>query len=163
MFERESRLYATMLGLANLLAEGIDDEHLATPAPGGGNTPVWIFGHLAVVASSAVQRLGGVPTCPEDWGPRFGPGSKPPAPSDPRPMKAELLAALTRGHERLTLAVQSAPPDALSQPHNIPFLLEALPTRGDLLAHVMTTHEAFHLGQLSLWRRQMGLPSVLPI
>jgi len=35
-----------------------------------------------------------------------------------------------------------------------------LPTRGDLLAHILTTHEATHLGQLSAWRRQLGFPPV---
>lgn len=163
MFERETRLYAMMYGLANMLADGIDDLQLATPAPGGGNTPVWILGHLAVVASYAARQMGLPPTCPEDWGKRFGPGSKPPTPEEPRPTKAELLAALAEGHRRVTEAVRNASPDELAKPHAIEFLLQTLPTRGDLLAHLMTTHEAFHLGQLSLWRRQMGLPSVLPI
>jgi len=37
----------------------------------------------------------------------------------------------------------------------------ALPTVGDLLLHVMTAHPMLHLGQLSAWRRLMGLGSVL--
>jgi ATP-dependent RNA helicase RhlE len=32
-----------------------------------------------------------------------------------------------------------------------------------LLAHLITTHEAVHLGQLSAWRRMMGLPGVLKL
>lgn len=163
MFEREARLYGLTLGLANMLAADIEEEQMATPAPGGGNTPVWVLGHLAVVASFAAKQLGLPSTCPEDWRAKFGPGSKPPAPSDPRPTKAELLAALTEGHQRVTEGAKKAPVEELAKPHSVEFMLTVLPTRGDLLAHLMTTHEAFHLGQLSLWRRQMGYPSVLPI
>lgn len=163
MFERETRLSNLSLGLANMLAADIPDEQLATPAPGGGNTPVWILGHLAVVASFANQRMGLPATCPEDWQGRFGPGSKPPAPDAPRPKKDELMAAIANGHEQLAKAVAQAPPEALEPPHGIEFLRELLPTRGDLIAHIMTTHAMFHLGQLSLWRRQMGYKSVLPI
>jgi hypothetical protein len=53
----------------------------------------------------------------------------------------------------------------MSEPHTLElrFLKGPLPTVGDLLAHLMTTHEAAHLGQLSAWRRLLGLPGVLQL
>jgi uncharacterized damage-inducible protein DinB len=44
-----------------------------------------------------------------------------------------------------------------------PFLQKELPTLGDILGHLMTTHPSLHLGQLSTWRRVIGLPPVLSI
>jgi hypothetical protein len=35
------------------------------------------------------------------------------------------------------------------------------PRMADFVAHLMTTHAASHLGQLSAWRRLRGLPAVL--
>ena len=50
----------------------------------------------------------------------------------------------------------------MAAPNRLPirFLLRHLPTVGDLLAHLLTTHSAYHLGQLSTWRRAAGLPEV---
>ena len=39
-------------------------------------------------------------------------------------------------------------------------MAETLPTLADLLSYLLSTHEAMHLGQLSAWRRQLGLPAV---
>ena len=37
------------------------------------------------------------------------------------------------------------------------------PTIGDIVTSVMTSHIAVLPGELSAWRRAMGLPSVLPM
>ena len=41
----------------------------------------------------------------------------------------------------------------------LPLLYDTpIKSKGDLLNHILTTHFASHLGQLSSWRRLMGLP-----
>ncbi len=35
-----------------------------------------------------------------------------------------------------------------------------LPTAREVIAHLMTTHIGIHLGQLSAWRRQMGMAAI---
>ena len=60
-------------------------------------------------------------------------------------------------------AVKGVTAAQLAAPSPFAPMLELLPTAGDLLAHVLTTHATMHLGQLSAWRRLKGLPAVLGI
>ncbi len=47
----------------------------------------------------------------------------------------------------------------LRETHSVPLLAKTpLKTRGDLAAHILSTHFAFHLGQLSTLRRMLGRP-----
>jgi uncharacterized damage-inducible protein DinB len=70
-----------------------------------------------------------------------------------------LLQKLEEAHTRLADAVTKATPEVLAQP--APEKIRArFPTVGVLLIGMMTSHEASHNGQLSAWRRAMGLPPV---
>jgi hypothetical protein len=52
------------------------------------------------------------------------------------------------------------PPEALARP--APERMRSrFPTVANVLLGLMTSHFASHLGQLSAWRRAVGLPSVL--
>ena len=101
---------------------------------------------------------------PAAWGENFGPGTTPLEYADgfEPPTKAELLAAIREGHARVEAALDDADLDALAldDPNPIEFLREPFPTKRDFLAHLLTTHDAIHLGQLSAWRRAAGLPAV---
>lgn len=165
MFDRERTLYAFLLGYARKLVADVDDARFADqPAPGL-NHPAWIVGHLAVAADYALQLLGRPTLCPRDWQVRFGPGSTPRPDRAVYPSKADLLAALERGHAAVGEAAAGAAPEGLDRAHEVPiaFLKESIPTAGGLIAHLLTTHEAAHLGQLSAWRRLVGLPGVLQL
>jgi hypothetical protein len=165
MFDRERKLYDFMLGYCKLLTRDIDDARMAdSPAPGV-NHPAWILTHLALATDYAARLLGEQPKCPEAWHKKCGPGSKLSPNRGDYASKQELLAALEAGHARVNAAAARVTEEALNRPHSveIPILKQLLPTVGELLAHLMTTHAGIHLGQLSLWRRTMGLPSVLPI
>ena len=73
-----------------------------------------------------------------------------------RVTRPELLATWEAGHERVDRAAKAAPEGSLDGPHSleIPTIKRLLPTKADLLAHLMTSHEASHIGHLSNWRRQ---------
>ena len=164
-FERETTLARFAAGYARSLAADLDDAALADqPAPGV-NHPAWILGHLAIATDYARQLLGLPMACPQAWHAQFGPGSTPEPDRASYPTKAELLGALEAGIAAVLEALPGADPAALAQPHGVPiaFLKDAFPTRADLLAHLLTTHAAAHLGQLSLWRRWKGLPGVLAL
>lgn len=164
MLQRECRLYATVLGYGKLLTGDLVDEQMAhQPAPGM-NHPAWILGHLAVCTDYAARLLGERQlACPKEWHRLCGPGSILQADRTVYPGKAELLDALVRGHERVTEAARRATAELLEAPQPGPFLQRELPTIGDIVGHLMTTHPSMHLGQLSAWRRMLGLPSVLKI
>lgn len=165
MFDRERTLYAFLLGYARSLAGGIDDARMADqPAPGV-NHPAWILGHLAIGTDYALQLLGRPTACPGAWHDRFGPGSSPSPDRSLYPSRDDLLEALARGHSAVEGASASADPGRMADRHalDLKFLKDALPTVGDVVSHLMTTHPAVHLGQLSAWRRLAGLPGVLAL
>ena len=157
MFDQELKLYDLVLAYCKRSAADIDEAKLTTqPAPAM-NPPLWILGHLAVATDYALMNLGGKPQCPKEWHKAFGMGSRPVSELSPTPTKAQLLAAIETGHERVKEAVKMASAEALDRPHSVKFPFES-PVRSvrDLVAHLMTTHPMFHIGQLSYWRRQMG-------
>lgn len=163
MLERECRLYALALHYCRLLVKDLDDAKLCVqPAPGV-NHPAWIMGHLAVATDYAARLLGDRMICPKEWHKKFGAGSSLSPERGSYPSKDELFAAVESGHARVTRAASQVTAEKLAQPQPGPFFQTELPTVGDLVAHLMTTHPCTHLGQLSTWRRCMGLGSVLNI
>jgi hypothetical protein len=165
MFERERKLYGIMLGLGKLQMNDVEDAKMADlPAPGV-NHPAWILTHLAVCTDYAAKLFGEPALCPKEWHQRCGPGSTLVSERSFYASKHDLLSALEAGHARVSEAAGRATEEVLAKPHGVQlaFVKNKFPTVGDLAAHLMTTHTGFHLGQLSLWRRMMGMPGVLGI
>jgi uncharacterized damage-inducible protein DinB len=161
MFDRELTLFAFNLWYGRQLVADIADEQFAEQPAQGCNHPAWILGHLAAVADSGLQMAGQPLALPADWHQLFDPGTIPSPERPLYPSKADLVTAYEASHVRLTDALAAGPdPARLARPNPLRDLRPVLPTMGDLLAHNLTTHEATHLGQLSAWRRQLGLPSV---
>ncbi len=161
MFDREITLYAFVLKYLQGLTADIDDAQLAHQPTTGVNSPAWILAHLALATDYAARIVGLQDVCSAEWHQRFGPRSKLPLPGEAVPTKQELMAAIERGHERVTAAVATVDPQTLTGPNPVEWLRPMMPTKADLLAHLLTTHGAVHCGQLSAWRRQMGLPGIM--
>lgn len=159
MFDREATLYAFTLAYLQRLMGDLDDSQLDTTHHPGGHSARWILGHLAICTDYAAHILGQEKACPDSWHQAFGPGSKADGCPTPKPSKAELMRAIEEGHARVTAALPSAQPERLAKPHKLEILFGTpIKTVGDLLAHLLSTHEAAHIGQLSVWRRQIGRP-----
>jgi hypothetical protein len=158
MFDRELTIYRFLLGYCKYLIADIDDARFADQPSAGVNHPAWLLGHLTVVGNSGLNQLGAAVALPEGWPRIFGRGSQPIPDRAAYPSKDELIAALEACHERVDAAVRNALPETMAEPNPLEMLRAGLPTRGDLLAHMLTAHEAAHLGHLSNWRRQMGMP-----
>lgn len=159
MFEHERVVYAMNLGLLQASVKDLTSGQMLTQITPATNPPVWILGHIAFATDGAAQLLGLPKTLPETWIAAFAPGSKPMPALNPMPTKAELMQAIEAGHERVEKATLTADPAKMNEPHGIPFLANtAAKTVGDAIAMLMTMHEAFHIGQLSYCRRQMGYP-----
>jgi hypothetical protein len=157
VFERELTLYKFNLNFLRLLAADFGESDLeGAPFPGA-NPPVWILGHLAVATDFAARILGLDATCPKRWHVQFAPGSKPSELKPPLPTKSELLAAIENGHRRVSEAAPKASTEAMDKPHNVELLKPTnLKTVGDVVAHLMCTHESMHIAQLSACRRKAG-------
>jgi hypothetical protein len=160
MFERERKLYAVVLGFARKAMADVDESKMYHQPHPGMNTPAWVIGHLCVVADYAAKLLEKPRACPKEWHQSFGMGSDPAKPAA-TPTKAELLACLESQHARVSEMVAGLTEEQLAAAQPFEVVRSMFPTVGELLLHMMTTHPMLHLGQLSAWRRIMGLGSVL--
>lgn len=155
-----TKLYTFTLATLEGLLDGVTDEQMSHSPSLGINPPGWIVGHLVVVNDSALQLLGKEPLLSEEkgeaWAKEFGPGSDPAPLGEAYPPKTELLDALRAGYAAVAEAAADVDLEAMTDPNPIDSLVAKLPTEGDLLGHILTTHPAMHIGQLQNWRRQMG-------
>lgn len=90
--------------------------------------------------------------------PLFNAGSKVTAVRATYPAKDALLKAVEQGYQQVRERAASAAPEVLARPTTIQRAKETLPTSKELLAFLLTGHMGVHLGQLSSWRRMIGLP-----
>ena len=76
------------------------------------------------------------------------------------PSKDELLQAVEQGFEKARQLAQVATAEQLAAPSTSanPIMKAALPTLKEGAAFLLTGHLGVHLGQLSTWRRMIGLP-----
>ena len=151
-------LYAFNHGYCESLLADISEKEMITQPTPGVNTPAWLLGHLAICTDSALGLMEREKRLPKTWRVYFGPGTAPTPGERTWPSKQELWDAYSVGHEAVDAASHTVPVELLAQPNPLDFLSASLPTVGDLLAHLMATHESMHLGHLSNWRRQTGRP-----
>ncbi|QDT14101.1 DinB family protein [Alienimonas californiensis] len=163
------RCYEMHTAYGAALAADLPEERLTERPQPGMNPPVWILGHVAVVGNFSLTVLKGlgVEATPVDlpgWRENFGIGSQPLVYADgfTPPNGEQLRAAVRETHDRVLAAAALVPAAALDEP--LPPELERLagrfPRVGDLLTHLLTTHDAVHWGQLSAWRRAAGLTAI---
>lgn len=158
MLEWTLHAYKMSLGYAQKLMEDLPDEKLADQPAGIRNHAAWQIGHL-VSSSAAMMRLfGREPELPEGWSELFGMGSKPTDDRSAYPTKDELMSALRQAHERISEAARSADPALFDRPPDNPRMAVSFPTVGHIFVFMATMHGGTHLGQLSAWRKAMGLP-----
>jgi uncharacterized damage-inducible protein DinB len=145
-----------------LAADLADDELARQPQPGM-NHAAWVLGHVALGADFVALLLGQPTITDETWMATFGPGSMPVADRAAYPSKEHLLSTMRKTHARAIELLADATTAQLDAPNATPFFPVEFPTVGALITHLMTTHAALHLGQLSAWRRVLGKPAVLGV
>jgi len=122
------------------------------------NHPAWVIGHLAVTC----QKLGGVIGLPEwlpnVWARRFDTGSVPVADASLYETKDNALAMLSDAQSRITRAVDRLDVSHLDEPFPDESYRVVFPTIRHALTQVLVGHTAYHIGQLPIWRKAMGLP-----
>jgi len=163
MIETILRLAEDNLAYAEALVSDIDDSQMAQQPEKLVNHPAWTLGHLAVSQDFILQLLETPSAIDQSWVRLFGSGG---VPTDDRmnfPSKTELLSVLKSQHEKVAQVVKSNYERRAAAANPFPPLVSRFPTVGDLVLHLLTTHEAVHLGQLTAWRRAKDLPQVSPV
>ena len=130
--------------------------------PDGVNTncPAWVIGHLGAYPGWVVSMLTGTapPEDPETQA-MFGHSSecKDDQAGTIYPSKDELLKKFNAGMQAVIDALPKASEAALSAPNPNEQMRDRFPTVGSLAAFMVGSHNMMHLGQISAWRRCMGL------
>jgi hypothetical protein len=136
----------------------VSDADMAAQPIGIVNHPAWVIGHLTVIC----QTLGGVIGLPEwlpdGWSARFDTGSVPVADHSRYEAKARALAMLDDARQRLVRAVEDLSEARLEEPFPDEPYRVVFPTIRHALTQVLVGHSAYHVGQVGVWRRDMGLP-----
>lgn len=143
--------------LRDLIADIPESRLAEQPAPGM-NSPAWILGHLAWAADLIPVLLGQASMLDDGWAERFGATSCPSPDATLYPSKSDLFATLEAAHTRALAALPLITPEILASEQPAAEFRFFLPTVGDAIVQIMTTHEAGHAGQLSAWRRAAGMP-----
>lgn len=135
------------------LAKGVESNH-----------PAWIFGHLSIYPDRVLEMLGR----PELAKPRegfekiFGAGaSAEPMRDDPSGSIYPDMESITAYYFDRTDAVISAlaetSDEQLQKPNPNERMADRFPTVGAMTDFMLGAHSMMHFGQLSTWRRIMGL------
>ncbi|MCI0358463.1 MAG: DinB family protein [Planctomycetaceae bacterium] len=157
MFEHTAQVAKQQLRLLTMLVKDIDDAHYTQPIGGAKNPPAFILCHLCVSTDFLLSRLGKPTYCPANWRENFGPTCSPEKVAIPYPPKAEVMAILERALLAACAASAEVTPEFAAKPHGIPFLAGSpVETNGDFITLLLASHPAFHAGQLSVMRRQLG-------
>lgn len=133
---------------------------IAQPVPGRTlNHPSWILSHLNLYnAFAATIARAGPLVDPADH--PHGKKSSPLADAGAYLPRAELIQSFAAIHADTTAAVEAVTDRILALPNPLDRKRDDHPTVGDMLVMLLVKHESVHLGQLSAWRRAMGLPPV---
>lgn len=154
------RSHAMNMEHANRLTADLNEQQMVSQPAQGVNHPAWIIGHLALSFQMIGGELGLKSWLPADWVGLFETGSDPATTGSGYPTKAELVHALAEGEQHLTTALGSMKDEDLDEVLPDEQHRYVFPTLGFAVLHILTVHTATHLGQLSAWRRMIGLPRV---
>ena len=155
--------YQFNLDRARTLVRDLSDEQMTRQPHGVVNHPAWLVGHLAATSNQLAKMLGLGSTFPAAWGDTFKSGGTPSSDPADFPPKDELLAELAAQHERVAHAIETADPAMFEREHPSEGARKRFPTVGDYAVFLITSHEGNHLGQITAWRRAMGLGSATGI
>jgi len=155
---------------AQRLMTGVTPEMFARLARPGGvvvksNHPAFVFGHLSLYPARIMQNLQlppGATAYPAGYVGLFKAGAE--CQDDPNgtiypPMKT-LMTFFAESYQLAIAAVEAAPEEVFALPNPVEGRLrELFPTIGAAVNFYLIGHVQNHLGQLSAWRRAMGLPA----
>jgi uncharacterized damage-inducible protein DinB len=138
-----------------MLADVPHDQWCLQAVPGANHT-MWIAGHVAATDDMFLSRLTGQGSrLPEGWKELFGTGSKPQPDLAAYPAPEAVHQQLAERRQDLLSWFQARSEEELSAP--VPTELQRFANNvADVMASV-AWHEGFHVGQLSLVRRRLGL------
>jgi hypothetical protein len=145
--------YALNLNKVREIVKDLSCAEMVAQPVGAPNHAAWTIGHLVYSAERIGGELGLEPWLPEDWAKRFGTGSAPVGDPAAYPDKESLLGSLDDAQKRLTERLRAMTDEDMNQPLPDVRHRKTFPTLGHAVLHILSSHSAFHVGQLAVWSR----------
>jgi hypothetical protein len=126
------------------------------------NHPAFIYGHLSLYACRVIEGVGADAT-------RYQPSEKfvelfskdATCVDDPDgsiyPAMDDVTSALLEGYRAAAAALEAAPDDLFIAENPSEVMREKFPTTGAMYTFYIGGHFMLHIGQMSAWRRAMGM------
>ena len=133
------------------LLDRVPADRLVAQPPGVPNHALWTVGHLAHSMEAIGGELGLAAWLPEHWAEIHGRGSAPVDDASAYAGIDVLREALAAGIERITQRLEQMEEAELRAPLPDARFRSTYPTLGHAALHVIASHFAFHVGQLSCW------------
>lgn len=154
------------LGYAERLLKDIPAEQFGRLANVGGtvinsNHPAFIYGHLALYGPRIADELGKEATSiPDSFESVFSHTVT--CVDDPDgtiyPAMDEVTSVFFDGYKNALSALESATDEQLAVTNPNEAMIPKFPTMGSMHTFYVGGHMMIHMGQLSAWRRMMGMP-----
>jgi len=150
-----------MPALAHMLCDDIDASQFADRVGTSINHPAFVLGHCAYYAGVCIQMLGGDISFDEDEAERYQMGAECQDDATLYPSKDDALALFESRCACAADFIESCDPSILEQSAaGLPFE-DRFTQKSQVAAFMLMGHSAFHLGQISAWRRAAGMPSAM--
>lgn len=147
------------LDYAKRLLADVPEDRMAYQPAVNTNHPAWIFSHLNLYHPVMKAMLtNGAFDDPKSH--KFGMQSRPLPDASLYASKRDLLEEFALGHQDVAEALRTVGQPALEAQTPLERWRGQMPKVGIVLGYLMLVHESTHLGQLSVWRRVQGMPSV---
>lgn len=148
------------LGYALALAEDIPEERWAEIAIEGATHPAFIYGHLAIYPNRILAGFMGredlVMECPFDAS-NLEAGNDCTSDASCYPAKSVVMPYFKSAYERVLETVPELSEERIEAENPIEGFREKLPLAGAAIAFMVNNHIMMHMGQVSHWRRAIGL------
>ena len=143
-----------------LVGDLTDEQMIAQPVPGRTmNHPAWTLAHLHLYNEVIAKMLQRIPFEDPKEHP-FGMKSSPQGDAKVYQPRERAIEAYQRSHDVAERALVECDPGVFSEDVPLERWRALHPKVADMTLMLMVKHESMHLGQLSAWRRAMGLGRV---
>lgn len=126
------------------------------------NHPAWTYGHLALYPERGLKLIGRDDLAEENepWNELFKAGSECDPDGSKYPAKDEIIERFKARHELIGELIPSVPDSVYDAPLPMKEMADFFPKIGHALHFLFANHLMMHLGQVSTWRRAMGMKRV---
>ena len=136
----------------------IDGPKMVAQPNGVINHPAWVIGHITAATHLLASTIGVPKWLSKDFINRYRTGSVPVADASVYENKNDLLMTLREVQTRITQRIEEMTDDELDQLFPVESYRHVFPTIRHALTQILIGHTAYHIGQVGVWRKGMGMP-----